>query len=435
MTRSNRPVTSKARHQSGIALALLVMVSFLALFSANVAALGIASGRVNYNFESGLTKTVTLRIINNEHKDISVALFTRGELAQYISSDASLITMTKAENERAFTYTFKLPDKLDQPGEHMGEIVALQLPPSEQPKSGGMVIEADIAVISQLAITVPYPGKYLQADLFIPSTEYGKPVEATASLYNVGTDDLKSITGTLEILGPTNERVAEAEFSTIPLSSKVMGKITATVEDKLNPGTYHAVARLEFDGQKIRRETDFTVGQKYVEVVKIESDDFRLGEIAKFDITLENRWNKDLTDVYGEMTLLDKTGATLASTKTASVDIAAKEREKIIAYLNTQSLNPGTYDLDVTVHYDDLQTRQRSEIEVGFDSVHFSGTGRVVAPKIFGQNAILAVLLVVLVGMNMIWFFYIRKIVKPKKPGGGASSPASVSPPAAQPPS
>ena len=88
-----------------------------------------------------------------------------------------------------------------------------------------------------------------------------------------------------------------------------------------------------------------------------------------------------------------------------------KEKGVLIAYLNTQGVNPGAYDLDIHVHYDNKETKRRSEIVVNFDSILFTPTGQVIGQKsFFRENAIFIIIIGILVVINLVWFYYLRRL-------------------------
>ena len=48
------------------------------------------------------------------------------------------------------------------------------------------------------------------------------------------------------------------------------------------------------------------MGNKHIKIRGVKVDEFNLGEVAKFDVFIENMWNQLLKDVYGELIILDK---------------------------------------------------------------------------------------------------------------------------------
>ena len=116
-----------------IILAILLIVLTLQ----NVSSIGITPGRTTINFEPGLHREVSFSII------------------------------------KSFTYTVDLPQKLSEPGLHEIEIVALEMP--KDIKEKGALVGATVAVATQLHVYVPYPNKYLEAELnVVESGEDGK---------------------------------------------------------------------------------------------------------------------------------------------------------------------------------------------------------------------------------------------------------------------
>ena len=64
----------------------MLLVMFILLISFNVNALGVTPARKTIDFQAGLEESVDLEILNNEHKDMRVAIFVEGDLAQYVSN-------------------------------------------------------------------------------------------------------------------------------------------------------------------------------------------------------------------------------------------------------------------------------------------------------------------------------------------------------------
>ena len=105
----------------------LVMV-FIVLISLSglVSALGIGPTKKMINFEPNMEKEVTLRIINNEHKDFKVVVYARGELSKYLSIKDSLINVDSEHEFIEFRYDVKLPDKFEKARVHEAEIVIME---------------------------------------------------------------------------------------------------------------------------------------------------------------------------------------------------------------------------------------------------------------------------------------------------------------------
>jgi len=276
------------------------------------------------------------------------------------------------------------------------------------------VITAKTAVIAELSVRVPFPEKYIESKLHIEEAEPFKPIRFVLPVSNYGTKKIHNIMATVEILGSTYEKIAEIETDQLEdLNPKEENKLVGIWVANANPGTYHAKVTIYYDEEKLELEQNFKVGSLFIDIVKIETGKFSLGDIAVFDIYLENKWNEMIEGVYGEMTVSDKENTEYTKFKTASVDIDAFSREKIQAYWNTKDASIGIYDVDLIIHYADRTTKKIVEAQVNLDSIKtsLSPTARVVGVEKGSsrRDSILGILVVTLVIINIGWFIYFKK--------------------------
>jgi len=181
----------------------------------------------------------------------------------------------------------------------------------------------------------------------------------------------------------------------------------------VNAGVYHASVKIDYDGKRINLEKNFNVGNLFIEISKVEVNDFVLGGVARFDIYVESKWNEMIEGVYGEMIVKDKKGTIYIQSKTPAVDIPAYEKSKLQAYWDTKDVQIGLYDVLLRLNYAGKTTEKLIETQVNIDSIRttLGPTAQVVAErsKILSRDNILVLLLVVLVIVNISWFFYFKK--------------------------
>jgi len=140
----------------------LLVVLLVMLLTPNIMAIGITPGRTTIDFEAGLEKEIEFKVINNEHKNMRVSLFSMMEdgLGSIILFE-DYLDFEPSESEKILRYKIKLPAELT-PGLHIGEIIAVETPRASEADT---FVGATIAVVSQLYIYVPCPGKCIEADL------------------------------------------------------------------------------------------------------------------------------------------------------------------------------------------------------------------------------------------------------------------------------
>ena len=238
-------------------------------------------------------------------------------------------------------------------------------------------------------------------------------------IHNLGEEDIAKANAVIDILGPTNEKIATIESNVISLKSGKRGELYAVYKNGLKPGKYHAIAHVRYDTQVATTETNFGVGEMFVEIKNIDVKDFRLGSVAKFDIRIENKWNEELKDVYGRMQIWDEDDNLVADFKTASIDLQPFETTTIYGYWDTEGISVGTYEAKLTLYYANKTTERMLKTNVKLSSIEIDiigvGMGAVTVKERPEEiDNYIIILIIVLVVANMGWFYYFRRSKKIK---------------------
>lgn len=391
----------------------MCMLSILCLMfvSYNVSALGITPARQVLDFKPGLDETVNLKILNNEHRDLKLAVFVEGPLAEYVILSDSVVKMGSTESEKAISYRVKLPDKIDVPGRSENKIIIRELQPDKA--TSGVQIGGTVSVVSQLWIDVPYPGKYATTELKIAETGRTDRVDFIAVINSFGTQKIVSAKAVIDILGPTNEKIASIESEAIPIESGEKVELPLIWEGDINPGKYYAKLTVVYDGEIADYEMIFDVGSSDLEIIDMYVRDFSLGDIAKFNILVESKWAENFDDVYAEIRITDEDDIEVTTVKSASEDILALSKQELTAYWDTAGVKEGTYNMRLTLYYDGRTSQKEVTAFVSLTSIEFDlfgGTGAVTgAGGGFPKESLYVIGLIILVGLNIFWFFYFRK--------------------------
>ncbi|MBR9699933.1 hypothetical protein GOV09_05740 [Candidatus Woesearchaeota archaeon] len=396
------------RHKFIAWLLMIFIVSSMAF------AIGVSPVRKVIDFEPNKEVELDLLIRNDAGFDIKALVYARGELAEYIGIKDSLMTVTKEESQKKARYVMKMPAAFEKPGVHKTDLVVVEYP-SSFGQEGETAVTATASVVTELWVRVPFPGKYAEADLTIDSKE--DKVDFYINVLNFGKDDIKEAKATIKILGATYEEIAAVETQTISIKAQDQAQLITSWIPNVNPGRYHAIAEIEYDGKKIILEKNFEVGKLYIEIKRIDVKDFNLGDVAVFDILLLSHWNEMIPDVYGEMTVLDADGTEYTKFKTASVDVAAQEEATLKAFWDTEGITVGTYTLRLLIHYAQRVTEKLIDTEVNIDSIttELGPTAQVVAEEGIDRDTVLTVLVIILVIINIVWFVYFMKSKKKGK--------------------
>jgi copper chaperone CopZ len=394
------------------AVIILAVLAVLALVPVNVEAIGVTPGRTTVDFEPNLEREVTFTIVNNEHKDFTAFVYAEGDLKDYITSEKNLVEFRETDESKPFTFRFRLPEKIEKPGDHWAKITVMEMPEEGE---GEQIIMATTAVVHQLRVKVPYPGKYAELDLAIHEAEPNETMTFFVKIFNLGEEDIYKAFATIDILGPTNDKIYTIESEEISVESKKSGEIIVPWKADVNPGNYHAVVTVNYDEKVATIEKNFGVGKLMIEVIDVIVRSFSLGDIAKFEINVENKWNQKIEGVYAEMIINDLQGNRIASFKSASVDIDALKRSTMYAYWDTQGVEKGTYEGKLILYYAGRTTEKMLKTYIELESITteiIGITARAVTKKggEIGPGADLLVpIVLILVFINVGWFFYFRR--------------------------
>jgi hypothetical protein len=400
----------------------MVFIAMLLIIASNIVlAIGIGPSRQYVSFTPGETIDSELLVINDRHQNFTAEVGVQGELIDYVEIGTHLVEVTSDDSLVKIPFTIRFPEQEPKPGEHEIEIVVEQLPAAAESQQGTFV-SANIALISQLIVRVPYPGKYADGKMFISGNEnQDMPTRFTLMIYNFGKEDIGNTYSQIEILNQDNEKVAEVVTSSKQIMSKQEVKLEGLWEPEIGKGTYNAIATIYYDDLHFKIEKEFNLGIFAIYVTDIYVKQFRLGEIAKFEIILENSWNTEVEDVYAEFMVEDSAGRNVAQYQTEKIDIAANSVGQLEAYWDTAGLETGIYKVVLLTHYAGKTTQSEYEFEVGLDGIILVGEEEI-EEKASTTPVLVALIIVVVLlmaVMNALWlYFAYKKSKKSNKKGG-----------------
>ena len=389
-----------------------IFVLVFLIVTTSVHALGVSPGRKTLFFEPGLEGTYDFTVLNSENKDMKLLIYVEGELSEYVFLTETLADMSSSDSSKQFEYRIKLPQNLE-PGTRESNIVIREVPREQAIE--GTFVGASTAVVTQLRIEVPYPGKYAKVDLKTSEVEEG--ILFLMAVNNFGTQDIVNVRAVVDIYGMNNEKVATIESGSKSINSKGREEITALWETKdFNSGKYYAIATVTYDGETTTVEKAFSIGEMLIEILDINVKDFKLGGIAKFNILIENKWSELVENVFAEFIIYDQVGDEIIRFKSASEDIQANSKEELVAFWDTEGIKEGVYDSTLLVHYNDKVTEKELRAVVSLNSikVEFVGaTAEAVAVRqgLNNQGLLMFVILILIV-VNVAWFIYFKKRAK-----------------------
>lgn len=405
-------ISTKLRVSS---ISILILISII-LLSNNVYSLGIATTRKTFDFEPNAKLQGTFIIVNNEQKDLRVFISARGEIAQYVTLHDAIVTFKPEESQKSFNYDLNLPASFDKPGTHTGEIVVTEIPKGAE--EGGTFIGTTLAVVSEIKIRVPYPGKYAETKLEVSEANVNETVTFIVPVMNLGEEDIAKTKGNIRILGPTNEELAKLDTDEKSVKAKTTEELKTSWLAEVNPGVYYAHLRLSYDDKLAQAEKTFVVGNLMIDVLNVSVKDFKLGGIAKFRILLANKWNQPIDNIFAEIIIENNKGDQVAQIKSATTSIAALSQGELFAFWDTEGMAEGGYNARLIIHYADKTTEKQIKLVVALDRIDTflpGATAKAIqkeTAKQMTRDTWLMILVFVLIIVNIGWFVYMRRSKK-----------------------
>ena len=387
---------------------------FILISCSFASAYGVTPSQNIVSYVPGTTVSGSFDIINTEDKDIEIVLLAQGELNASLSLSESSFNILSSEKSRKINYQILTPTGL-KPGSHSAEILILELP--SQIRTNSAFVGAVVGVIVKVIIDVPYPGKYIESSLAV-SDNGEKIFNFVLPLVSKGELDVSRARAIIDIYTPLNEKVASLSTNEIAVPSRERKEVAATWDTSLvEVGRYRVVATLIYDEQTITLEKDFSVGNQQLVLKNVEVNDFSLGEIAKFELLLENTWSELISGAYIQMQVLNSAGDTIADFKSAAYDIPSLDNKLLVAFWDTEGVKKGSYPARALVKFGQQSLQHEFTLDVSDNQINVIGIGYVIksAGKDSSSNSIVVILGVavgVLILLNLVWFMIIRKKLK-----------------------
>lgn len=395
---------------------VLILLLTSILLVTTVSALGITPGRTTIEFKPGLEKTVEFSVVNSDGKDINLVVLIQGELNQSISVSEVAFSMSASESEKKLFYKINLPNDLE-PGLRTAEVVVIQLP--EKSGTSDAFMGAAMGVATQIHVNVPYPGKYAEAALNVIGPDSQGVINFAIPVVSRGELDLVKVKAVIDIYSALNEKITTLNTNEVGVLSGERKEIAATWNPTVLPGKYRAVATLIYDEQTRTLEKEFNVGQRTLEIQSVEVNNFKLGEIAKFEILVENKWGEAIRDVFAEMLVYNNKGETIAQIKSPNYNINPLEKALMITFWDTGGVRVGTYNSELFLRFGQESSQYPLKLEVSERDINVVGVGYVISEDEGGSDTesivvILITVVVILIALNVFWFVALRKKIMPK---------------------
>jgi uncharacterized protein YaiE (UPF0345 family) len=365
---------------------------------------------ININYEKGLSKEISFSITNEEHKNMKVLLMIEGDLNDSVFLNENIIDFLPSDDYKKVNYRIKLDKDLES-GLHTVKINGLIVPslgPGEDYSS------SDSKIYSEIRVYVPYKNKYIDGEISNINAEQNKTTQISIDLYNRGNMTIDNVKAVFYIYTLLDEKIISIESETKTISVGKNIKLSANWKTDVFPGDYIVRANIYYDGNNKTFEKKFSVGAKNLSIDGILVNNFQLGEIAKLQILVDNKWNQELKGVYANLIVYDNDNQIMAQVKSSADDIPALTKKELIAYWDTVGVKEGEYKGKLSVNYQEKSTDKNLILKVSKDNLDITGVGYTIRPNGGTTNitSLLLIFIILLLIVNLAWFVFFKRMIK-----------------------
>lgn len=420
----------KGKGDFSILRVLLICLSLLAaavFFSSDIYGFGVAPSKQMVNFEKGAGYSGSFEVINDQGKDLDVLVYAKGDLERFVKFSSQSFQMSSEKSSKVVEFSIGSVEADLAPGDHVVELVAVGQ--AKVVGSGNPTVRADIAAVSQFVLQVPYPDKFLESRLYVPDGKKGDRLQLSVAVFNKGSIDVKKVSAFIDIFDSSGNKIATVSTEERSIGAGDSSKLVAFYDGALEEGSYSAVARVIYDGIDASASANFNVGEVSLDVRSLVVNDFRLGDVAKFDILLFNNWNKPLTDVYAQMIVSDDKGKEYTNFKTVATDIESKSLGRLEGYWYTQGVGVGVYTVKIRLFYDYKVAERMFTIEVYPDKIITNPlelTGKAISTEEESAIKTNAFLMLVILALIAVIVVLVWRFKSKERGGGGRQGDGSV---------
>tara|TARA_Y100000310_G_scaffold345487_1_gene465554 strand:- start:1532 stop:2728 length:1197 start_codon:yes stop_codon:yes gene_type:complete len=345
--------------------------------------------------------------IFNDGGSKTVSIGKSGDLADYLVLERKSINFNEGETMKVVGYTLDVPKNVARSGDNY---ITFIISESSDPSSTGTFVGASLNLLTSVLLRVPYPDKYVEPKLRFINGDQGGRVILIVTVSNRGPETIDKIKVDLKILNPSGDIIDKLGTTHTNLENGRNEDLRMVWHANVDPGSYDVDAVIRYDGKKTKVEGSFLVGEKKIDIKEIFIDKFKLGDsVAKFGIKLQNNWNEDIGDVYAIVYLYDLNGNLITSAKTKKTEVYSRGATILEGFLDTGSLDEGTYESIITLHYGKRSLERVIKMEVGSKKISFKGSGMVIHGFDYGINSGFIAGLIILVFINIVWFLYFSR--------------------------
>lgn len=386
---------------------LFSLFVFLVLTVSIVSALGVTPTKKIVDFEERLNFDSEFKVVNTLNSTINVGIEITGELSEYLMLEDGSNYNLDANSEKIVKYSFNLPDEIKKNDVSQGNN-DIQFNVRELTTSMENTIGTSIGLISLLRIKVPYDSKYVSSSLYIHGGDEGANTIFVIPIENLGTDNISDANVVLNILEKDNV-VEKLKSKSISIESGERKEIRIVWPTEISAGDYLIGGILEYDSKIYEFEKEFVVEGKKLSIGNLVVGEI-LGDAVRFEVTVKNVWNEELSNVYAEIGVYDLNNSLIGSFITSKESISKRDEGIFAGHIDVGNLTEGEYSTKLTIHYGNNEVEQNAETTFYENKFIVEGAKAESGEGNIGKlSLILTSFLVCMIVINLVWMHWFKK--------------------------
>ncbi len=337
-----------------------LIILTLLLFVYKTDAYLLSPPKIEYNFEPNAIFESSFTIINRDVEPVNVLVYVQGDLNQSFSFSEN-VTSVPAQSSKSISFKIFMPESL-KPGSHVNKIIVEQV--TSESEQG---IGAKVAIGILVPIQVPYPGKYLTADLSAKSININETQEFKVRLYNLGKETISNVVVDIYIYDSNKNNIGKVTETTSNMAAtNVRDLILNWDSEGNNAGIYDAIANITYDGIKTDVVTKFRIGDLIIRIKDITYSSIKKGTIGRVNVLIESLWTGDINNVYGQLDIIDNT-VLVGSSKSETFSLESAAERNVVLFVDATNLETKEYDGKVTIFYANKTSQRLFKVVISRD--------------------------------------------------------------------
>ncbi len=329
---------------------------FLLLFVSSALAIGASPARYQIDFTPGASYTFDYTISNNQNKPVMVKISLRGAFKDYATLSTDKLDLSNNLTGK-FSLTLNLPEEWDKPGRNI-----LRIDCVEHAASASSGFSARTAVVPDVVIHVPYPGKYAEISGFSVAqgkggVNEGENTPVTFSIRSRGKEELVNTRAEV-LLSDGNRTIEKLTYDDINIAPGATYSKSLTLQTAdLLPSDYQATLNYYYTDVTRTRSVGFSVGEFTLDVLSYD-ENISINGIDSFNFKVKNKW-KGKVFVEAEVSFDG-----LRAVKTSREQLLDFGTKSLSAYVDASRLELGPLNGTIKLIYSKESSSDATEVKI-----------------------------------------------------------------------